>query len=169
MASEVQLYLIRHGVAEAPGPAYPDDAQRPLTPRGRARIKRQALVLAALEVAFDEILTSPLVRARQTAQALAEGLASHPRVVRTDALAPGGRYTALVEVLGRHASKSSLALVGHEPDLGRLAARLLGARSPLEFRKGAICRIDLGALPPAGLGRLRWFVTPKMLRRMSRE
>ena len=59
-------------------------------------------------------------------------------------------------------------MVGHEPCLGELAARLLGMRKPLEFKKGAICRIDVTALPPTGPGRLRWFLTPRILRTMGK-
>jgi phosphohistidine phosphatase SixA len=60
-----------------------------------------------------------------------------------------------------------VALVGHEPNLGELAAQLIGARSPLEFKKGGICRIDFDVLPPKGAGTLRWFLTPKMLRKLG--
>ncbi len=165
--SEVQLFLIRHGVAEASGPGYPNDAKRPLTPHGLVQVRREARGLAQLDITFDEILTSPLARARQTADALAEGLPSHPRVVSTDVLAPGARYAAVIEELGRQQGHARLGLVGHEPDLGQLAARLLGLRAPLEFKKGAVCRVDLAALPPTGPGRLRWFLAPKMLRRLG--
>ena len=60
--------------------------------------------------------------------------------------------------------KARIALVGHEPNIGELAARLIGARAPLEFKKGAICRIDFETFPPKGSGQLRWFASPKMLR-----
>ncbi len=61
---------------------------------------------------------------------------------------------------------SSVALVGHEPDIGQLAARLLGLRHPLAFKKGGVCRIDMETLPPAGPGELRWFVPPRILARL---
>ena len=60
--------------------------------------------------------------------------------------------------------KGRIALVGHEPNIGELAARLIGARAPLEFKKGGICRIDFDVFPPKGTGQLRWFVPPRMLR-----
>ena len=62
---------------------------------------------------------------------------------------------------------SRIALVGHEPNLGELAARLIGARAPLEFKKGAVCRIDFEVLPPKGVGHLQWFLQPRMLRKLS--
>ena len=63
--------------------------------------------------------------------------------------------------------KARVALVGHEPNLGELAGQLIGARTPLEFKKGGICRIDFDMLPPKGGGMLRWFLTPKMLRKLG--
>jgi phosphohistidine phosphatase len=66
--------------------------------------------------------------------------------------------------LEKQSKRAHIALVGHEPGIGELAARLIGTRHPVEFKKGAICRIDVEALPPAGPGSLRWFLTPKILR-----
>jgi phosphohistidine phosphatase len=160
----LELYLIRHGVAAERGEDYPDDSKRPLTSSGMARLRREAKALNALEVGFDLIITSPLVRTRQTADILAESLQSKPSVATSDALAPAGTPAAVVQELARHAKKARIALVGHEPNLGELTARLIGAKSPIEFKKGAICRVDFDVLPPKGLGQLRWFVTPRMLR-----
>ena len=168
MAEGVELYVIRHGLAAERGDNYPDDAKRPLTPQGIERLKRQADGLIELGVDFDLILTSPLVRARQTADVLAAALPSRPTVVNTGALAPGAARGAIVDELAGHAGHRRIALVGHEPEIGELAARLIGARKALEFKKGAICRIDVSALPPAGPGELRWFLTPRVLRKVGR-
>ena len=92
---------------------------------------------------------------------------SKPPVATSDALAPAGTPAAVIQELGRHTRKGRIALVGHEPNLGELAARLIGARAPMEFKKGAICRIDFEVLPPKGHGQLQWFVTPLMLRKLS--
>jgi phosphohistidine phosphatase len=164
MAQTFELYLIRHGLAADRGPEYADDGKRPLTAQGITKLKREACALVELDVAFDVILTSPLVRCRQTAEIFAATLRSKPAIVNTDALAPGGTFGALIDELGRHGRRERLALVGHEPDLGQLAARLLGAKRSLEFKKGAICRIDVAALPPTAPGHLRWYLTPRMLR-----
>ena len=163
----LELYLIRHGVAAARGEEYPDDSKRPLTGRGIARLKKQAKALEDLGVGFDLIITSPLVRARQTADLIAESLKLKPPVATSDSLAPAGTPAAVIQEIVKHARKARVALVGHEPNIGELAARLIGARTPLEFKKGAVCRIDFEVLPPKGLGQLRWFVTPKMLRTIS--
>jgi phosphohistidine phosphatase len=63
--------------------------------------------------------------------------------------------------------KERIAIVGHEPNIGELAARLIGARAPLEFKKGAICRIDFEVFPPKGVGSLRWFLPPRLLRKLA--
>jgi phosphohistidine phosphatase len=163
----LELYLVRHGIAEDRGEDWPDDSKRPLTSSGIAKLRKQARGLVELGVTLDQIVTSPLVRTRQTADVLAEVLKSKPPVATSDALAPAGTPAAVIQEIGRHARKGRVALVGHEPNLGELAAQLIGAKAPLEFKKGGICRIDFEALPPKGIGALRWFVTPKMLRNLA--
>lgn len=163
----LELYLIRHGIAAQRGDEYPDDSKRPLTSRGIARLKKQAKALEDLGIAFDLIITSPLVRARQTADVIAESFKTKPPVATSDSLAPAGTPASVIQELSKHARKARVALVGHEPNIGELAARLIGARTPLEFKKGAVCRIDFEVLPPKGVGHLRWLVTPRMLRAIS--
>ena len=160
----LELYLIRHGVAAERGDEYPDDSKRPLTAGGISRLRKEAKALDALGLGFDHIITSPLVRTKQTADVFAESLKSKPSVSTSDALAPAGTPAAVIQELGKHVKKGRIALVGHEPNIGELAARLIGARVPMEFKKGAICRIDFETFPPKGTGHLRWFVTAKMLR-----
>ena len=162
-----EIYIIRHGIAAERGDAYPDDSKRPLTAKGIARLKREAKALDELEIVFDQIITSPLVRAKQTADVFAETMKSKPPVATSDALTPAGTPAAVIQELGRHAKKGRIALVGHEPNLGELAARLIGARHAIEFKKGGICRIDFEVLPPKGHGELRWFVPPLFLRKLS--
>jgi phosphohistidine phosphatase len=164
MPGPYELYLIRHGVAEERGEAWPDDSKRPLTEDGMAQLRKQARGLARLGVSLDVVLTSPLVRTCQTAEIIAGGLDPRPNLVNIDSLAPDGTHQAILADLEKHARKTRIALVGHEPDIGELAARLIGARHAIEFKKGAVCRIDLDALPPGGPGALRWFLTPKMMR-----
>ena len=163
----LELYLIRHGIAAERGDDYPDDSKRPLTSAGIKRLEQEAQALNALGIAFDHIITSPLVRTRQTADVVAGCLKSKPSVSTSDSLAPAGTPAAVFQELAKHMRKGRVALVGHEPNLGEFAARLIGARVPLEFKKGGICRIDFEILPPKGVGHLRWFVTPKMLRRLG--
>jgi phosphohistidine phosphatase len=168
MPGPYQLYLIRHAVAEQRGDAWPDDAKRPLSEEGMARMRKAVRGLARLDVSIDVILTSPLVRARQTAEIVAAGLAPRPSIVNVDALTPAGTFAALAADLEKHARKTSIALVGHEPNIGEIAARLLGSRHPIEFKKGAVCRIDVDELPPHGPGDLRWFLPPRAMRNIKK-
>ena len=164
---DLELYLVRHAVAAERGSEWPDDTVRPLTPDGAAKFRKCVAGLAAFGVEIDIIFTSPLVRCRQTADLLAAGLPGKPRVQVIDALAPGGGHAAVIAEVTRLARRPRMALVGHEPDLGHLAAKLIGLKRPLEFRKGAVCRIAVDGLPPGGLGQLIWFVPPRMLRRLG--
>ena len=160
----VPIYLIRHAVAEDRGAAWPDDRKRPLSAEGTARMRTAARGLVRLGGELDVVLTSPLVRARQTADLVAEAFDPVVDVVETNALSPAGTLAALAKVLHGYARGTRIALVGHEPGIGRLAAHFVGLRHPLPFKKGAVCRIDVDALPPEGTGVLRWFATPRMLR-----
>jgi phosphohistidine phosphatase len=165
--AELELYLIRHGIAAERGPEYPDDEKRPLTAEGLAGIRRAGRSLNELGVEFDLVLTSPLVRTGQTAAMLVEALESSPRVITTEALAPGGTTGDVLREVAAHSSARRLALVGHEPNIGELAAALLGMSAPLSFKKGAICRIDVSGRVASGEGELRWFLPPKVLRRIG--
>ena len=150
------------------GPKYPDDRLRPLTPDGSKKFKESVPGLAEMGVVVDFVLTSPLVRARETAMLLAAGLKPKPAVAEIEALSPGGRPNAIVEAIKTHSkSNRRLALVGHEPDLGELAARLLGARGNVEFKKGAVCLIEVDGATPGGPGTLRWMLTPKAMRALA--
>lgn len=163
----LELYLIRHGAAAERGEKYPDDSKRPLTAAGIAGLRKEAKALVTLGVTFDQIISSPLVRTKQTAEVFAQNLPSKPPIAFSDALAPAGSAAAVFQDLAKYMRKGSIALVGHEPNLGELAARLVRARAPFEFRKGGICRIDFEVFPPKGVGHLQWFVTPKMLRKIA--
>jgi phosphohistidine phosphatase len=163
-----ELYLIRHGIAEERGDAWPDDSKRPLTDEGISRLRRIARGLVRIGVELDVVLTSPLVRTRQTAELVAGAFEAKPAIVTIESLAPGGAAAAVLADLEKHAKRTQIALVGHEPGIGELAARLLGHRHPIEFKKGAVCRIDVTSLPPGGPGHLRWFVTPKIFRAIKR-
>src|SRR3954463_5057903 len=168
MPNAYELYLIRHGLAEEQGPAWPDDTKRPLTDHGISRLRRAGRALGRLGLTPHVVLTSPLVRARQTAEIVAGAFSPHPPVVNVEALAPGGAMSAVAAEIARHGRRPHIFLVGHEPGMGELAAWLLGARRPLEFKKGGICRIDVGGATLRGAGVMRWMLTPKILRALKK-
>jgi phosphohistidine phosphatase len=165
MPGPFHLYLVRHAVAEERGPEWPDDSQRPLTDDGAKKWRRQAAGLVAIDARPDVILTSPFVRARQTADLLAAAWPKKPKVVEVPALQPGMKPRDVLKALEPSARQASLALVGHEPGLGELAAALVGLKTPPEFKKGGVARIDVAILPPPpGSGAIAWWLTPKLLR-----
>ncbi len=162
-----ELYLVRHAVAAERGTQWPDDTKRPLTEFGISRFKEAVAGLKWLDVSIDEIFTSPLLRATQTANLLAAGVDGKPSVKTLDVLAPGHSAAAVMAQLAKVAKRRRLALVGHEPDLGELAAHMLRSDRALPFKKGGVCRIDLDGFTAKSAGSLVWFITPKMLRKLG--
>ncbi len=168
MGAPSELYLVRHAIAAERGEDWPDDDKRPLTERGVSRFKEVVEGLASLDVAVDEIFTSPLVRAKQTADLLAAGLSGKASVKILDALSPGHTPAAVLAQLSRTAKRRRLMLVGHEPDLGELAAHLIGSGRALPFKKGGVCRLEVESLTSRRAAALSWFLQPKMLRKLGK-
>src|SRR6202035_716488 len=148
MAGPYELYLIRHGIAEERGDAWPDDSKRPLTAEGTSRLRKSARGLVRLGVAFDVILTSPLVRARETPDVVASVYDPRPHIVTAESLAPGGTFHALLTDLEKQARRTRIALIGHEPGIGELAARLAGSRRGLPVQKRPVCRVGVTRTAP---------------------
>jgi phosphohistidine phosphatase len=167
----MRLYLVRHAIAaEADAKHWPDDRQRPLTIAGARRFKRTAGSLVSLMEsggAVERLLTSPLVRARETAAILHR--AGLPAPIEESVLAPGRTAARVLAVLRAH-EVQAITLVGHEPDLGRLLAVCIAgpdAKLALRFRKGgAACLSFAGALR-VGEATLEWLLPPKVLRALQ--
>ncbi len=156
------LIIFRHGEAQERGRGA--DETRALTGPGKAEVRRVARGLRRLGVSPELVLTSPLVRAEETAKIAADILKPEAGLRICDALAPGGTHAALfkeISSLGR----SSLMLVGHQPDLGELAGVLVwgSPTGAISFKKAGAARITTAHLPPAATGELRWLLTPKQL------
>ena len=162
-----EIYLVRHAIAAGRGDEWPDDNKRPLTTRGIARFKEGVDGLAWLKIEIDEIFASPLVRAKQTAALLAAGLPGKSPVKLLESLAPGHAPPSVLHELARVAKRQRVALVGHEPDLGELAAHLIGSQRAIPFKKGGACRIDIQSFTSRRPGELQWFLTPKMMRELG--
>jgi len=165
--ADISLFLVRHAIAADRGDDWPDDAKRPVTSDGAAKMRRAIAGLRGLDVKLDLVLTSPLTRAMETAELLVSGLKPTPALKPLPALAPGVAPAKVAEAIVADRGVRAIAIVGHEPGLGELAAWLIGARHPLPFKKGGICRIDVTELPPGRTGQLVWFATPKMLRALG--
>jgi phosphohistidine phosphatase len=158
----VELYVFRHGIAEDAAPGRPD-ADRALTDEGRKKIA--AVVKAARRAGFAPslIISSPYLRAAQTASVAAEVLGYDGEVVRTEALVPHGSPEAVWSELRDYRAESAILLTGHEPLLSCLVAYLLAAPAlRVEMKKAAMVRIDLESFGAAPHGTLRWIITPKL-------
>jgi phosphohistidine phosphatase len=166
--SNAVIYAVRHGIAADLSASCPNDEDRPLTEEGIERLCVQFRALRDLGVELDHVVTSPLVRARQTGEWLSAAFKTAPALVVCDALRPGGRYDAVMADLARLPRARHVALVGHEPSIGMLAAGLIGLRGSIPFKKGAVCRISVDGIPPSAPGQLEWFLPPRVLRQMVR-
>jgi phosphohistidine phosphatase len=163
------LYLMRHGIAVADQSGVGSDSERPLTPKGLKRMERAARGLRRLRISFDTILTSPLVRARQTAQIVAETLGLEGELEEISELAPERSVDHLISALARFNDREHLLLVGHNPLLIRAFSFFISGKDNLEIelKKGGLCCIEIDGLPPGSPGTLQWLLTPKQLRRLG--
>jgi phosphohistidine phosphatase len=164
-----ELYIMRHGLAATRGAVrFSDDAQRPLVPEGKEKMREIARGLKRMGFEVDWIVTSPLVRAVETAGIIAESLASSVPVDVCDAMRPGGSPEDLLAFLAKRPNFRRVLVVGHEPDLSELAARLIGAggHANLAFKKGGGCMISFDEFPPKSPGQLVWWLTPRLLRKL---
>jgi phosphohistidine phosphatase len=160
----VELTLVRHGVAEDAGPRTGGrDEPRSLTPDGAERMRRAAAGLAALGVAPDLVLTSPLPRCRETAQIVQDAVGG--QLVEDDRLRPGMDLAGLADVLAEHPEAARVVVCGHQPDLAEVATELAGG-GRIEFKKGAAVVLEAAALQPAA-GYLRAAYPPATLRALG--
>jgi phosphohistidine phosphatase len=143
-----------------------DDDERPLTSKGRKQFRQAARGLAAVVKRPDALLTSPLPRARQTAELAAKAWGK-VKPSDTPALA-GGTFESLAIALAAFGKDDTVAVVGHEPDLSELLARLLGTPhgDRLTFRKGGVALVDVPG-PLQDGGSLVWYLTPRLLRALA--
>src|SRR5215468_7239830 len=153
----MQLYFLRHGEADWPGWIKPDD-ERPLTDFGKKEVRQVAKFLNRLKVKANLVVTSPLPRALQTAEAAAKQLKTKLR--QDEALEPGFGMGELGSVLKRHRSKV-LMLVGHEPDFSSVISALTGGF--VKMSKAGVALVDLD--PETEKGRLLWLFPPKFARK----
>ena len=168
----MNLYLMRHGIAVAADDlGVVQDKERPLTSKGIKRIRRAARGIRRLGIEFDGVLTSPLLRARQTADIVAAALDLQSRLEEITELAPECSVEQLIICLTRYQDRDHLLLVGHQPLLGQTLAGLIEPNSGTKFQfdlgKGSLCRVEISRLPVDKPGMLRWLMTAKQLRLLA--
>jgi len=158
----MEIYLLRHAIADDRSPSGRDYDRR-LTDEGREKLRRVLKRAAAAGVQPSLILSSPLVRAVQTAEIAAEDLGYKGKIVRVECLAPEGSPPEVwQEIRSRHDEKS-VVLAGHEPLFSSIVAYLLGAtRSMVDFRKAGLVRIDVHGFGATPAGVLQWMLIPKI-------
>lgn len=154
----MQIYFLRHGLADWPDWDAGRDDERPLTDEGVKKMADEAKAIKRLDLALDAILSSPLTRARQTAEAVAAKLDMD--VIEEPALAPGFDAKRLRHMLRGYAEADAIMIVGHEPDFSRTIAELTGGR--VVMKKGGLARVDLESID-APDGKLVWLLAPKTL------
>jgi len=164
----MRLLVVRHAIAEhreAFARSHKDDATRPLTPDGRRKMERAALGLKELVPELDVLAASPYKRAIETAEIISAAFGGLS-VERVPDLAPGAGVDRVVSWLADRHARGSVAVVGHEPDLGQLVCALLASTNGpfLELRKGAACLLELAGPVTRGAATLDWFLGPKHLR-----
>jgi phosphohistidine phosphatase len=152
----VILYFLRHGAA---GPADAGDAQE-LTDDGRAALEAAAPLWRRLNLRPDLSVSSPLPRARQSAEVLASAIGS-PTSEADDRLAPGADWSAMAQVLADRPDARRICFVGHEPDLSAAIAELTGAAS-VRMRKGGLACVEFSDVPEPGGGELAWLIDPDL-------
>ena len=166
----MQLYIVRHGIAiDREDPKCPPDPERYLTEEGLEKTKQVAKGVAALGVTGDLFLTSPYVRAAQTAEIFASALEyAKQKIRRTDLLLPGAEPSQLFRELATEKQASAVFLFGHAPQLDDVIATALGSKKHLTgLKKAGVALIELKRVsPPIGL--LVWLATPKILRQRAK-
>jgi phosphohistidine phosphatase len=162
------LYIVRHSDAVPSGtPGIPDD-DRPLTEKGIQKMKEVARGLRALKVSPERILSSPLPRAKRTAEIIVRVMGRKIPMKLTGALAPSGSRSELYGEFRAAGNLSALMIVGHQPSLGEIAGEIAwgSAEHYVELKKGGACALEIGGLDPVPSGTLLWLLTPGISRRV---
>jgi len=167
----MNLYLLRHGIAAEPKVAgLEPDSERPLSAKGENRLRTTARAMAELELSLDLILSSPFLRAKQTAEIIARHFKLHKKLVFSDDLTPEGNPRLLIQQLNRvHPEPENVLLVGHEPYLGRLVALLTAGNTSLDidFKKGGLCKLEVESLLYGRCAKLMWLLAPRQMEMMT--
>jgi phosphohistidine phosphatase len=160
----MKLFIVRHAWAGEHGdPRYPDDRLRPLTEEGKERFVGVVKKLADRGFKPRLIATSPLVRCRQTAEIVAAYVGGRPAIIEREELEPGSNLADLLAWTMAQ-DDQPVAWVGHAPDVGQMAAALIGnATAAIRFSKGAVGAIDFESDLAPGRGQLQWLATAKLL------
>lgn len=162
----MELVFLRHGVAVDGADWKGDDADRPLTEEGAARTKEVVRGLRAMKIRPDVILSSPLLRARETAEIARKGLLADAKVEVVDELESAASPDRLLTRLADLADKPLVLCVGHEPHISTTISAMISGKTAasVEVKKASACAIRFSGIPKSGAGTLLWLLPPKFLR-----
>lgn len=168
----MNLYLLRHGRAMERDPKrFPDDDLRPLTLQGEDRVRRCCESFRTLELWFDVILSSPVLRARQTAETVAAELGLQRKLQFVEALRPDCNREEIISAINSLTPRrSEVLIVGHQPALSQLLSILISgsADAAIELKKNSLAKIKLtGRLRSGRCGELNWLLSPRQLSSIS--
>jgi phosphohistidine phosphatase len=165
----MDLFILRHAEAGKSLPARAKDAERSLTAEGKEELEDVARALSRLKIRPDQIISSPLKRARETAAEAAKALKERGKVEIWDELKPEGSRQELYTRLSKLKPESVVLCVGHEPYLSQMINDVMGHQGTprIVLRKCGLARLSIKAFSPKVEGELRWLLTPRLLKRMS--
>lgn len=167
----MDIYILRHAIAqERSTPGVKSDFDRALTPEGEQKLRRVAKAMRNLELSFDLVLSSPYLRARETAELVASAFGIGKRLELRESLgADGNPREFIAELMARQPPPQSLLIVGHEPYLSTMATLLLtGAlKSCLILKKAGLCKLSIERLNVGRCAQLEWLLTPRQMLLMS--
>ncbi len=167
----MDVYVLRHGVAdERDYRKYPDDDLRPLIPEGIDKLTRQAKGLKAAGLSVDLVISSPLVRAVQTAEVIMAGLEIVSELAYSEALVPEAHpYLMLEELANKHSGVERVMVVGHEPHMSSFVSMVVSGDQGglIRLKKGALCKLRIPRLDGVRSGWLEWLMTPEQMIRLG--
>ncbi len=162
----MEIYFLRHASAGEAKLNPTKDDERPLDELGIEQSHNVGLLLAALRIKVDAVITSPLLRAAQTAAIVAEEIGHEEKVVNDDALGSGATYEGFQDLLRRQGSKKAIMVVGHNPSMTEFLNKLLfGENAPeaIELKKAMIAKVDKSGARAV----LKWAMPPKVMRALQ--
>lgn len=165
----MEVYFLRHAIAEDRSDSKSDDSQRPLTDEGVRKMKKGVEGMKHMEFMFNKVISSPYLRARDTANLVIEGYGFKDKIRFSDALTPSADIKNFVALLDEHAKVDQLLLVGHMPSLSHFISYLISGTEDVQvdLKKGGLCRVDVYETGPKPHAELKWLLTSKQLRELA--
>ncbi len=167
----MNLYILRHAKAEVLDQGFPNDSKRPLTAGGEKEMFRVAKGMREMDLRFDLILSSPFVRAKRTAEIVAEVFKSDKLRMSKNLESGADARNLFDELKDDYSSLENVLLVGHEPDLSKLISRLSTGdeKLSLNFKKAGLCKLTVGELRFGRCATLDWLLTPKQMTALGKS